>query len=193
MKIKTTGNWYFILSMLLFLNNEEDVAVLVLDEKIIFCFHVFQTFKLDSNVQPKFYCVLSPEASEDDISRLDSKVRLGPWVNKYFDADVPPLCLTVLKYNFPPGRSFLSCSMELLNMMTCTRGSSHSWSQAQSLTQRDDRRTSPSLLWWEHTSWTNNTLFKQAKLTNDAPSWRSILLVCFWEPILSPEINRVQV
>ncbi|XP_008300472.1 E3 ubiquitin-protein ligase UBR4 isoform X1 [Stegastes partitus] len=28
----------------------------------------------DSNVQPKFYCVLSPEASEDDISRLDSKV-----------------------------------------------------------------------------------------------------------------------
>ncbi|XP_010769119.1 LOW QUALITY PROTEIN: E3 ubiquitin-protein ligase UBR4 [Notothenia coriiceps] len=26
------------------------------------------------NVQPKFYCVLSPEASEDDISRLDSKV-----------------------------------------------------------------------------------------------------------------------
>uniref|UniRef100_M4AWS3 Ubiquitin protein ligase E3 component n-recognin 4 n=1 Tax=Xiphophorus maculatus TaxID=8083 RepID=M4AWS3_XIPMA len=29
-----------------------------------------------SNVQPKFYCVLSPEASEDDISRLDSKVQL---------------------------------------------------------------------------------------------------------------------
>ncbi|XP_013766248.1 E3 ubiquitin-protein ligase UBR4 [Pundamilia nyererei] len=28
----------------------------------------------DSNVQPKFYCVLSPEVSEDDISRLDSKV-----------------------------------------------------------------------------------------------------------------------
>ncbi|KAK7896704.1 hypothetical protein WMY93_022029 [Mugilogobius chulae] len=28
----------------------------------------------DSNVQPKFYCVLSPEASEDDISRLDGKV-----------------------------------------------------------------------------------------------------------------------
>ncbi|KAK1898672.1 E3 ubiquitin-protein ligase UBR4 [Dissostichus eleginoides] len=28
----------------------------------------------DPNVQPKFYCVLSPEASEDDISRLDSKV-----------------------------------------------------------------------------------------------------------------------
>uniref|UniRef100_A0A3B4FTU0 Ubiquitin protein ligase E3 component n-recognin 4 n=1 Tax=Pundamilia nyererei TaxID=303518 RepID=A0A3B4FTU0_9CICH len=27
-----------------------------------------------SNVQPKFYCVLSPEVSEDDISRLDSKV-----------------------------------------------------------------------------------------------------------------------
>ncbi|KAK5619189.1 E3 ubiquitin-protein ligase ubr4 [Crenichthys baileyi] len=27
----------------------------------------------DSNVQPKFYCVLSPEASEDDISRLDAK------------------------------------------------------------------------------------------------------------------------
>lgn len=30
---------------------------------------------LDSNVQPKFYCVLSPEASEDDRSRLDSKVK----------------------------------------------------------------------------------------------------------------------
>lgn len=29
---------------------------------------------LDSNIQPKFYCVLSPEASEDDRSRLDSKV-----------------------------------------------------------------------------------------------------------------------
>lgn len=29
---------------------------------------------LDSTVQPKFYCLLSPEASEDDISRLDSKV-----------------------------------------------------------------------------------------------------------------------
>ncbi|XP_017342515.1 E3 ubiquitin-protein ligase UBR4 isoform X1 [Ictalurus punctatus] len=28
----------------------------------------------NSNVQPKFYCVLSPEASEDDRSRLDSKV-----------------------------------------------------------------------------------------------------------------------
>ncbi|XP_057678820.1 E3 ubiquitin-protein ligase UBR4 isoform X1 [Corythoichthys intestinalis] len=28
----------------------------------------------NSNVQPKFYCVLSPEASEDDISRLDAKV-----------------------------------------------------------------------------------------------------------------------
>lgn len=30
---------------------------------------------LDSNLQPKFYCVLSPEASEDDRSRLDSKVK----------------------------------------------------------------------------------------------------------------------
>uniref|UniRef100_A0A673KP75 E3 ubiquitin-protein ligase UBR4 n=1 Tax=Sinocyclocheilus rhinocerous TaxID=307959 RepID=A0A673KP75_9TELE len=30
----------------------------------------------DSTVQPKFYCVLSPEASEDDRSRLDGKVRL---------------------------------------------------------------------------------------------------------------------
>lgn len=28
----------------------------------------------DSTVQPKFYCLLSPEASEDDISRLDTKV-----------------------------------------------------------------------------------------------------------------------
>ncbi|XP_077460740.1 E3 ubiquitin-protein ligase UBR4 isoform X2 [Stigmatopora argus] len=28
----------------------------------------------NSNAQPKFYCVLSPEASEDDISRLDTKV-----------------------------------------------------------------------------------------------------------------------
>lgn len=47
---------------------------LVVDEKIK-KINVFQSF-LDSNVQPKFYCVLSPEASEDDISRLDSKVRL---------------------------------------------------------------------------------------------------------------------
>ncbi|CAG03215.1 unnamed protein product [Tetraodon nigroviridis] len=28
----------------------------------------------DSNLQPKFYCLLSPEASEEDISRLDSNV-----------------------------------------------------------------------------------------------------------------------
>ncbi|XP_058849008.1 E3 ubiquitin-protein ligase UBR4 isoform X2 [Acipenser ruthenus] len=28
----------------------------------------------DSTPQPKFYCVLSPEASEDDMSRLDSKI-----------------------------------------------------------------------------------------------------------------------
>lgn len=30
--------------------------------------------RLDSTLQPRFYCVLSPEASEDDRSRLDSKV-----------------------------------------------------------------------------------------------------------------------
>ncbi|KAG7276340.1 hypothetical protein CRUP_032395 [Coryphaenoides rupestris] len=28
----------------------------------------------DATVQPKFYCILSPEASEDDLSRLDGKV-----------------------------------------------------------------------------------------------------------------------
>ena len=29
----------------------------------------------DSTQQPKVYCILSPEASEDDRSRLDGKVR----------------------------------------------------------------------------------------------------------------------
>lgn len=45
-------------------------------------------FLLDSNVQPKFYCVLSPEASEDDISRLDSKVHLCPFICYCFNAIV---------------------------------------------------------------------------------------------------------
>lgn len=36
--------------------------------------HFCSLLSLDSTVQPKFYCLLSPEASEDDISRLDSKV-----------------------------------------------------------------------------------------------------------------------
>lgn len=40
---------------------------------IFFCIFLSLLFP-DSTVQPKFYCLLSPETSEDDISRLDSKV-----------------------------------------------------------------------------------------------------------------------
>lgn len=51
------------------------------------------------------------------------------------------------------------------------RGSSHSWLQALSLTQQEDRRTSPSLLWWEHTTWTNHELCKHGKQAHAAPPW----------------------
>lgn len=51
------------------------------------------------------------------------------------------------------GRYFQSWSVGQLNMMSYICGLSHSWKQALSLIQSEDKRTSPSLLWWvNHTT-----------------------------------------
>lgn len=48
--------------------------------RIIMSLIIFYPFFFkDTNAQPKFYCVLSPETSEDDINRLDSKVKVEPF------------------------------------------------------------------------------------------------------------------
>lgn len=52
---------------------------------------------LDSNLQPKFYCLLSPEASEEDISRLDSNVRQLQYnddINSYTGKMFSPVLFT---------------------------------------------------------------------------------------------------
>lgn len=146
----------------------------VLGEARIIYLHVFYSFS-DSTVQPKFYCILSPETSEDDISRLDSKVRLWPcpvlYSVHFCNACLPIsvietvycthwkglhwlflhtlcMCFLILFLHNSSARSFQSSLMEQWSMMNCIRGSSRSWQQALSLTQQGDRRTNPSHPWW---------------------------------------------
>lgn len=99
-------------------------------------------FMTDAAPQPRFYSILTQEASEDDLHRLDTEVRT--WLpscgtsHTWHNLTLSYLC-----------RCVKSSSPECWSTMTCTLPSFRYWPLDPSLTQCGGMRTKASQPWWE--------------------------------------------